>query len=73
VRWGQIEFQPEHIAIVQDVYRPDLYRAARACLPSDMPAIDTKIEGAQGNDSEGFFDARRFDPAALAAYCNGFD
>jgi NitT/TauT family transport system ATP-binding protein len=81
VRWRQIEFQPEHIAMVRAVYRPDLYRAALQQLQIDMPASDTKVEGPHAPGARGgadlvaglggFFDGRQFDPDELAAYGAG--
>jgi ABC-type nitrate/sulfonate/bicarbonate transport system substrate-binding protein len=75
VRWRQIEYQPEHLASVHGVYRPDLYRAALAPLHIEIPAADSKVEGTgslPGDAADGFFDGRRFDPEQLPAYNAGF-
>ena len=64
VRWKQIAFDESHVAQVRATYRPDLYRLALGKSVSDVPAMDTKIEG--------FFDGRRFDPDDLAAYLGEF-
>jgi two-component system, oxyanion-binding sensor len=56
VRWGQVAFEASHVAQVRATYRPDLYRLAVAQAATDVPTIDTKIEG--------FFDGSRFDPEA---------
>ena len=77
VRWGQIEFQHQHIATVRAVYRPDMYRAALAQLQVDIPMTDAKVEGitaaavnadTMASGGDGFFDGRRFDPEQLTAY-----
>lgn len=59
VRWGQVAFDPEHVAQVRATYRPDLYRLALAGI-ADIPSADTKIEA--------LFDGVRFDPDDLSAY-----
>jgi NitT/TauT family transport system ATP-binding protein len=81
VRWGQVTFDPEHVAQVRATYRPDLYRLALAKSAANIPLSDTKIEGAQHAASiiaatpeplqfgpDGFFDERRFDADELATY-----
>lgn len=65
VRWGQVTFEPEHIAPVRATYRPDLYRLALAGIATNIPAADTKIEGA---GPDGFFDGMRFDYRDLPGY-----
>ena len=90
VRWGQVAHDDGHVAQVRATYRPDLYRLALAKSGAtvDMqwvPAMDTKVEGAQHEAStipatpepmrygpDGFFDGRRFDSDDLAAYLRGF-
>jgi two-component system, oxyanion-binding sensor len=59
LRWRQIEFFPEHLAMVRATYRPDLYRAALASLNPDIPAGDSKVER--------FFDGTTFNPEELNA------
>ena len=53
IRWRQVEFSTEHIAVVRGTYRPDLYRAALAHLDPDIPPTDLKAER--------FFDGGGFD------------
>lgn len=53
IRWRQVEFSTEHLAVVRGAYRPDLYRSALASLDSDMPSTDLKVER--------FFDGGSFD------------
>jgi NitT/TauT family transport system ATP-binding protein len=59
VRWGQVAFDPEHVAQVRATYRPDLYRLALATT-TDVPCADTKIDV--------LFDSVRFDSDDLPAY-----
>jgi NitT/TauT family transport system ATP-binding protein/nitrate/nitrite transport system substrate-binding protein len=44
-RWDLIG-QMDHAALVERVYRPDIYRAALAPLGVDVPKADSKVEGA---------------------------
>jgi ABC-type nitrate/sulfonate/bicarbonate transport system substrate-binding protein len=67
VRWRQIEFDPQHVALVEATFRPDLYRLALAPLHVELPSEDWKIEGDPAS-STGFFDNRIFDPRNLRAY-----
>lgn len=67
VRWRQIDFSPEHVALVEATYRPDLYRKALAPLRVELPIEDTKTEGKPGG-GDGFFDGKVFDPRDLSAY-----
>lgn len=59
VRWGQVAFDPEHVAQVRATYRPDLYRLALAGI-TNIPPADTKIDA--------LFDGVRFDSDDLPAY-----
>jgi NitT/TauT family transport system ATP-binding protein len=59
VRWGQVGFDPEHVAQVRATYRPDLYRLALS-KTTNIPAADTKIDT--------LFDGVRFDSDDLPAY-----
>lgn len=63
VRWGQVAFDPEHVAQVRATYRPDLYRLALDKI-TNIPAVDAKVE----LGPEGFFDGVRFDSDDLPAY-----
>lgn len=65
VRWGQVAFDPEHVAQVRATYRPDLYRLALAHTATNIPSADAKIEGTA---ADGFFDDVRFDSDDLPAY-----
>jgi ABC-type nitrate/sulfonate/bicarbonate transport system substrate-binding protein len=53
VRWRQVELSAEHIAVVRNTYRPDLYRSALEHLDADIPPTDSKVER--------FFDGGSFD------------
>jgi ABC-type nitrate/sulfonate/bicarbonate transport system substrate-binding protein len=64
VRWSQVAFDESHVAQVRATYRPDLYRLALGQLASDVPTLDTKIEG--------FFDGRRFDSDNLTGYLSEY-
>ena len=68
VRWGQVAFDPEHVAQVRATYRPDLYRLALATATANIPSVDTKIEGSGQYGPDGFFDDVRFDSDDLPAY-----
>lgn len=68
VRWSQVAFDESHVAQVRATYRPDLYRLALSKSVSDVPAMDTKVEGAHQYGPDGFFDERRFDSDDLANY-----
>jgi ABC-type nitrate/sulfonate/bicarbonate transport system substrate-binding protein len=68
VRWGQIAFDPEHIAQVRATYRPDLYRLALTGVAADIPAADAKVEGGAPNCPDGFFDDVPFDSTDISAY-----
>lgn len=68
VRWGQVAFDPEHVAQVRATYRPDLYRLALAKTAANIPSVDAKTEGAQQFGPDGFFDDVRFDSDDLPAY-----
>jgi ABC-type nitrate/sulfonate/bicarbonate transport system substrate-binding protein len=68
VRWQQVAFDASHVAQVRATYRPDLYRLALSKAASDVPTIDSKVEGAHQYGPDGFFDARRFDPDDLLNY-----
>jgi NitT/TauT family transport system ATP-binding protein len=59
VRWGQVAFDPEHVAQVRATYRPDLYRLALGPTTS-VPSADTKVDA--------LFDGIPFDPNDLPAY-----
>jgi NitT/TauT family transport system ATP-binding protein len=59
VRWGQVAFDPEHVAQVRATYRPDLYRLALA-ETTNVPSADTKVEA--------LFDGVPFDSNDLPAY-----
>lgn len=64
VRWHQVAFDESHVAQVRATYRPDLYRLALGQSASDVPTVDTKIEG--------FFDGRRFDSDNLTGYLSEY-
>lgn len=68
VRWGQVAFDPDHIAQVRATYRPDLYRLALAEVAPNIPDADAKIEGAAQYGPDGFFDEMLFDSSDVPAY-----
>lgn len=59
VRWGQVAFDPAHVAQVRATYRPDLYRLALRDV-KNIPSADTKLDA--------LFDGVRFDSDDLPAY-----
>jgi NitT/TauT family transport system ATP-binding protein len=59
VRWGQVAFDPEHVAQVRATYRPDLYRLALD-RTTNVPSADTKLDE--------LFDGVRFDSDDLPGY-----
>ncbi|MFC4312101.1 CmpA/NrtA family ABC transporter substrate-binding protein [Steroidobacter flavus] len=59
VRWGQVAFDPEHVAQVRATYRPDLYRLALD-KTTNVPSADTKLDE--------LFDGVSFDSDDLPAY-----
>lgn len=85
MRWGQIDEAVNIRQIAEEVYRPDVYRAAASDLGLPCPTIDYKTEGlhAEGwtlTDAtqpielgpDRFCDLRPFDPASALAYLNQF-
>lgn len=81
VREHQTRWSAEDAASASDVYRPDIYRHALACLNIPLPSADSKVEGALSETRQvsavggelwlgpdGFFDGQTFDPDALEAY-----
>lgn len=81
VRWGHADWNPEFVAKVAQVYRPDLYRASIAPMGEAVPVANSKVEGALkvpthvgASDGslvlgpDGFFDDRIFDPEEIETY-----
>jgi NitT/TauT family transport system ATP-binding protein len=81
VRWGQIDDSAENRQQALDAYRPDLFRRALKDIRDDIPAANSKVEGALqvrapfGSPSgqlelgpDRFFDGRQFDPDRLQDY-----
>jgi two-component system, oxyanion-binding sensor len=78
VRWQQIDLRDEHLELVTNTYRPDLYRSALTPLQLELPSEDSKVEGkaTASNASigtlalqpHGFFDGKIFDPNDLRGY-----
>jgi two-component system, oxyanion-binding sensor len=70
-RWGQLGFEHDLQALVDRVYRPDLYRDAALSLgPILEPAL--AFADAAGTVEARLFDGRAFDPRAARAYAAGF-
>ncbi len=86
LRWGQIAKPLRLRDLAEEVYRPDLYRAAIADLGLPCPVIDEKSEGLHeqpwtlgGNGGEAiamgadaFFDGGTFDPRQPIRYLSNF-
>jgi NitT/TauT family transport system ATP-binding protein/nitrate/nitrite transport system substrate-binding protein len=71
-RWGQIGAEHDLQALVDRVYRPDLYREAALSLgPILEPAL--AFADAAGPAEARLFDGRAFDPKAVRAYAAAFD
>ncbi|MFS0773801.1 ABC transporter substrate-binding protein [Sphingomonas sp. 1P08PE] len=83
IRWDGTPFSAAEAAIAQDVFRPDVYRAALAGSDATLPGASSKMEGAIGASiaagstqgrlvlgSDRFFDHRAFDPDDISAYLN---
>jgi nitrate/nitrite transport system substrate-binding protein len=86
MRWGQLDEAVNVREVAQQVYRPDLYRAAAAQLGLAFPTCDDKTEGLHAgawtlNDAtqpmtmgpDRFCDLRPFDPAQPLDYLNRAD
>jgi len=72
IRWGQIDPSRDLNAIVDQVYRPDLYREAALSLgPVLEPAL--VFADAVAPVEARLFDGRPFDPNAARAYAESFD
>lgn len=68
IRWGQVGFSPESMALARSAFRPDLYRTA---LGADAAIPDeTSEKGSAGY--AGFMDGGLFDPEDIAAYVARF-
>ena len=81
VRAGHVARSDEGYAAAQNVFRPDVYRAAFAGGIVPLPGASAKLEGGIGHptgvgtiqgrlvlESDRFFDGRPFDPDRLDAY-----
>jgi nitrate/nitrite transport system substrate-binding protein len=86
IRWGQIEKPSDLRAVIETVYRPDIYRRAANELAIAAPTIDWKTEGAQAEQwvledatvpipmsADRFLDGMVFDPRDLAGYLEGLE
>ncbi|WP_374943785.1 ABC transporter substrate-binding protein [Sphingomonas sp.] len=80
-RWDDLPVTPHDAQAAQDVFRPDVYRAALAGSAATLPGASSKLEGAvsaptaagstQGRlllEGDHFFDGRAFDPDDIAGY-----
>lgn len=80
-RWDGTPFSEEEAARAENVFRPDLYRAALAGSGAVLPGASSKLEGAlegplgagsvQGRlvlGADRFFDGRAFDPDDIPGY-----
>ena len=81
IRWGQIDKAVDFEAVIESVYRPDLYREVARSLDIAAPSIDWKSEGAHVAPwvledasvpipmaADGFMDGMIFNPHGLADY-----
>jgi NitT/TauT family transport system ATP-binding protein len=81
VRWGQADFRQASIRKIEDIWRPDIYRAAVEQIGIAVPSANSKVEGAlQGTvpvgvgkgelllGPDGFFDGETFDPDLIEQY-----
>jgi NitT/TauT family transport system ATP-binding protein len=81
---GHVAHNRQNYAIVQGVFRPDVYRAALRPLGAPLPGASAKLEGGisdplgvgtvQGRlilGADRFFDGLQFDPDMLDAYLAG--
>jgi len=86
IRWGHVAEPLDVASAAASIYRPDIYREAVRGLGIALPDADSKTEGAHGEPwmlnrastpiamgPDKFFDNRVFDPAAIAAYVEGFE
>jgi NitT/TauT family transport system ATP-binding protein len=80
-RWDRTPYSAAEAHAAQDVFRPDIYRAALIGSGATLPGASSKLEGAvldslgvgtaQGRlilGSDAFFDHRSFDPDAIPEY-----
>ena len=80
-RWDRVRTSREEAATAQNVFRPDLYRAALSGSSATLPGASSKLEGALAGplgvgSSQGrlvlgpdkFFDGRAFDPEDIEQY-----
>ena len=85
-RWDGTTFSLAEAKAAEQVFRPDLYRAALAGSDATLPGASSKMEGSiaaatgvgatQGRlilGSDRFFDGRAFDPDEIPAYLRGLD
>lgn len=63
-RWGMVGPEVDYRSIVEQVHRPDLFRAVAKEMSIDAPSGDTK--------QETFFDGTVFDPAEPERYARSF-
>jgi ABC-type nitrate/sulfonate/bicarbonate transport system substrate-binding protein len=81
LRWGQLESAVNIRDMAENVYRPDIYRAAATRLGIPVPQVDYKVEGmhnapwhlqqASGDlllGPDAFFDGQIFSPADPLGY-----
>lgn len=86
IRWGHIEKPLKLRAVAEQVYRPDLYRAAAEDLGWPVPEADLKPEGEHAGPwklasapvaiemgADRFLDGRVFRPEDPVAYLEGFE
>lgn len=85
LRWGQIDQPLDITALVEAVYRTDIYREAAADLGVATPLVDMKTEGAHSAPwlleaattpiamgPDAFLDGREFDPTEPLRYVASF-
>lgn len=80
-RWKEVKLNTDSIRTGRQTFRPDIFRRALARLNVDMPAANSKVEGALPDDTpvgssmgklslraDPFFDGRVFDPDQIEQY-----
>lgn len=86
IRWGQIEKAVDFRAVIESVYRPDIYRHVASELAIAAPTRDWKTEGAKVEQwvledatvpipmsADRLLDGMVFDPRDLVGYLEGLD
>ena len=81
LRWDGLDYSSEDQKRVEQIFRPDVYRAALKGMDTPMPGANSKLEGGVESPlpvgstqaqltlgADPFFDKRIFDPTAVQSY-----